>query len=213
MPDPIAPDATPDEPEIDPEVDPTPDPDAPAPDDSLGDAGKKALDAMKAKWKAAEKSDKEARAELAKRIAADAIKDKPADEQALETARAEARAEAAKAANVRIVKSELRLAAKGVLADPADALAFINLDDFDVNEDGDVDADALSEAISDLIARKPHLAAGAPRKFEGGADQGPKGKSAKQAQITRAELDTMSVDQINTARAAGRLNTVLGIKP
>ena len=209
MPDPIEPDATPDEP-IDPEAPPTPDTDAPAPDDALRDAGKQALDRMKAERNAAKADAKTARTELEALRAAAALKDKPAEEQALETARSEARAEATKAANARIVKSELRLAAKGVLADPADALAFINLDDFDVNEDGDVDADAFTAAIAELIERKPHLAAGKPNRFDGGADQGAR-KAAKLGQLTEADLESMSSAEIDKARRDGRLNKVLGI--
>jgi hypothetical protein len=179
----------------------------------LGDAGKKALDAMKSQRNAATKEAKEARAELEKFRTDAALKDKPAEEQALETARAEARAEATKSANTRILKSELKAAATGKLADPTDAALYINLDDFDVNDDGDVDTDALTEAIDALLSRKPHLAAGGARKFEGAADQGAKGKAPKATQVTQAELDGMSLAQINAARTAGRLATLMGNKP
>lgn len=176
----------------------------------LGDAGKQALDRMKAERNAAKAEAKAHKAELEQLRSAAALKDKPADEQAIETARSEARAEATKAANTRIVKSELRLAAKGVLADPADALAFINLDDFDVNDDGDVDADALNEAIADLLTRKPHLAAAAPRKFEGTGDQGAQRKAAAASQLTDADLENMTPAEINEARRQGRFTKLLG---
>lgn len=141
-------------------------------EETLGDAGKKALDAMKVKMRAAEKAAKDAKAALATREAELALKDKPAEEQALEQARAEARAEATAAANKRIIASELKLAAKGKLADVSDALLNINLDDFDVNDDGDVDTDALNDAISALLKRKPHLAASTGNRFEGSGDGG-----------------------------------------
>ena len=179
---------------------------------ALGDAGKKALDAMKAKWKTAEKSGREALAELAKRDAAAANKDKPAEEQALEAARAEARAEATTASNARLVKVELRAAAKGKLADPTDAHLYISLDDFDVNDDGEVDSAALDDAIDELLARKPHLAAGESRKFAGSADQGAKGKASRVTQLVQSELDAMSPEQIGAALKDGRLNTLMGIK-
>lgn len=203
--------ATPEEPIIDPEAN---EPAADEPiegEDALGDPGKKALDTMKQKLRDAEKKEREARAELAKRDTADALRDKPAEEQAIEKARAEARAEATKAADVRIVKTELRLAAKGVLADPADAIAFINLDDFTVGDDGEVDSDALNDAITELIERKPHLAAGKPARFEGGADQGASNKAAKLGQLSEADLENMTHEAINEARRQGRFNKVLGI--
>ena len=207
MPEPIEPDATLDDEPIE---EPTEDEQPLEGEADLGDKGKKALDAMKQKLRDAEKSARTARAELATRNAADAIRDKPAEEQALETARSEARAEATKAANVRIIKSELRLAAKGVLADPADALAFINLDDFDVNDEGDVDSDALNDAIKELLERKPHLAAGKPTRFDGGADQGGKGKPAAVTQLTDADLESMTPAEVNEARRAGRFDKLLG---
>ncbi|GAB3125908.1 hypothetical protein [Glaciibacter psychrotolerans] len=178
---------------------------------ALGDPGKKALDAMKSQRNAERLKAKDAQAALDQLRAELALKDKPAEEQALETARAEARAEANKTANGRIVKVELRAAAKGKLADPADALAFLNLDDFDVNEDGEVDSAALDDAIDDLLARKPHLAAGGARKFEGSGDQGGKGKSARLSQVTQQELESMSPDQVVAARKDGRLNKLMGI--
>lgn len=180
-------------------------------DAPLGDAGKQALDRMKAERNAARADAKAQKLELEQLRAAAANKDKPAEEQALEQARAEARAEANKAANTRIIKSELRLAAKGVLADPADALAFINVDDFDVNDDGEPDSDALADAIADLLTRKPHLAAAATRKFEGSGDQGGKREQLK-PQLSEADLDKLTPAEVNAARREGRLNKVLGIK-
>lgn len=181
--------------------------------DALGDAGKKALDAMKAERKTARDEAAAAKRELAEFKAAAALKDKPAEEQALEAAKAEARTEANKAANDRILKSELRLAAKGVLADPSDAALYINLSDFTVNENGDVDSDALNEAIAELIERKPHLAAQKQNRFDGAADQGAKGKDSAPPQWTEADLDRATDDETVAAKAAGKLNNLLGIKP
>ena len=202
MPEPIEPEV------VDPEV-VVVEPEDPAGAEDLGDAGKKALDAMKTKWKTAEKSGREALAELAKRDAAAANKDKPAEEQALEAARAEARAEANTASNARLVKVELRAAAKGKLADPTDAHLYINLDDFDVNDDGEVDSAALEDAIDELLTRKPHLAAGEPRKFAGSADQGAKPKATRVQQLTGEDLKSLSPQQIVAAKNAGQLDDYL----
>ena len=183
---------------------------------ALGDAGKKALDAMKAERNAAKAEARAAKAEADRLKAEIANKDKPAEEQALEAARAEARAEATAKANARILKSELKALATGKLADPTDAHLYINLDDFTVDDNGDVDSDALNEAITELLARKPHLAAGKQNRFDGGADQGAKGKNAKPAQLTQSDLDRMKAAGDNAgivaAQAAGQLNTLLGIK-
>lgn len=62
-------------------------------------------------------------------------------------------------ANSRIVKAELKAAAAGKLADPTDAFHFIDANDFEVDDDGNVDEDEIASAIADLIDRKPHLAA------------------------------------------------------
>ena len=117
--------------------------------------------------------------------------------------------EALAAANKRILSAELRAAAKGKLADPTDAALYINLDEFDVSDDGEVDSDALASAIDDLIARKSHLAADS-RRFDGAADQGAKG-TQRLTQLSATDLDSMSPAEINLARREGRLNKVLGI--
>ena len=180
-------------------------------EDALGDKGKKALDEMKAKWREAEKKAKAAQEALNKREAEIALKDKPVEEQALEAARAEARAEATEKANERILRADLRAAATGKLADPTDAALYIDLKQFTVTEDGDTDIEALNDAIDELLTRKAHLAAQKPNRFDGDADQGAKGKSAKPAQVTAADLDNMTESEINRARREGRLNKVLGI--
>ena len=182
-------------------------------EEALGDPGKKALDSMKQKLREAEKQAREARAE-AERIRREAeLRDKPAEEQALEAARAEARAEALAKANERILRSELKAAASGKLADPSDAALFLDLSQFDVSPDGDVDSDALNDAIADLIQRKPHLAAQKTTRFDGNADQGPKREVGKPAQISEQEVKAAyaakNYEQISAWRQAGQLDDYL----
>lgn len=182
---------------------------------ALGDAGKRALDAMKQQVKDAKKAAKEAKDALAKRDADDALKERPADEQAIEKARAETRAETLKTADERIVKANLKAAATGKLADPSDVFAYpkiIDLSSFEVDEDGEVDADALNDAIEALLAAKPHLAAQKQNRFNGDADGGAKGKSAKPAQLSRSDVESMSTEQIIEAQNAGQLDRMLGFK-
>lgn len=131
-------------------------------------------------------------------------------EYAAEQERRKVESEALAKANDRIRKAEVRAAAASKLADPADALRFIDLDQFEVADDGSVDADAITDAIEGLIKEKPYLAAqgGTGRVFESPGSHRDPGKG----QVTKEQLGRMSPDQINAARAEGRLNDLLGIK-
>ncbi|WP_418346177.1 hypothetical protein [Rhodococcus pyridinivorans] len=118
--------------------------------DQLGDAGKRALARMKDKLKA----------ERNKRIAAQnrlSELESGGDDDDAKAKQAESAALAK--ANARIVRAEVRAAAAGKLADPADALGFLDLSQFEVGDDGDVDQDEIADAIDDLLERKPYLAA------------------------------------------------------
>lgn len=174
---------------------------------ALGDAGKKALDAMKAKWKQAEAEARKVREDL------EALKAQSEGREAEHQAAIEAQRvkdEALAAANLKITKANLRAAAAGKLADPTDALTFIDPAEFEVDDDGNVDEAALTAAIDNLLQNKPYLAAQGKR-FQGDADAGPR-KESTPTQLTRADLARMSPDEINTARAEGRL-TDLGFQP
>lgn len=134
-------------------------------EDALGDAGKQALDRMKAKLKA----------ERERRIAAEEKAAKALGED--DAARIER--EALAKANTRIVRAEIKAAAAGKLADPADALTFLSADDFEVDDDGDVDAGEIAAAIDDLLRRKPYLAAqGGSARPKPDRSQGATGKAA-----------------------------------
>jgi len=131
--------------------------------EELGDKGKQALDRMKEKL----------RSEREKRQAAEArLRDALPQDDAARIAH-EAEAKALAKANARILAAEVRAAAAGKLADPADALAFVDLSQFEVDDDGSVDQAEIADAIADLIARKPHLAAqGGPRTPKADPSQG-----------------------------------------
>ena len=174
--------------------------------EALGDPGKKALDAMKAKWKEAERIAKERDAELAALRAA--AEGREAEFKAEQEAQ-KVRDEALSAANKRVLRSELKAAAAGKLADPMDALKFLDLDSFEADDNGDFDTDAITSAIDGLLNDKPYLAAQGGRRFQGSADGGAR-KESGQKQVTRDELSRMSPDEINRAREEGRLNDVLG---
>lgn len=146
--------------------------------DELGDAGKKALDAMKGKWQAERDAAKPWKS-LARELGVkspDEIKallaGKAGDEADVDKARREAAAEATVKANARVVRAEVKALAGGKFADPADAALYLNLDEFEVDDDGEVDTDAITAALDDLLKKKPHLAAQGGRRFAGGGDGG-----------------------------------------
>ena len=179
-------------------------------DDSaaLGDAGKKALDAMKAERKAARE---EAAAAKAERDALQAKLDGKEAEFQQEQAKREAEQAALAKANDRIRKSEVKAAAKGVLADPQDAYKFLDLNEFEVDDDGNVDEDAIASALADLVKSKPYLSAQGKR-FEGTADGGARNDASKVSQLTRADMARMTPEQIEDARTAGRFDDLLNGK-
>ncbi|MDF1705022.1 MAG: hypothetical protein P1U38_09635 [Aeromicrobium sp.] len=150
-------------------------------EEALGDAGKQALDRMKAKWQG----------ERDKRIAAEAkINDgTPADDP--ERLQREADAKALAKANDRIVRAEIRAAAAGKLSDPADALNFIDLTQFEVDDDGSLDESEVADAIKELLEKKPYLAAqGGPKTPKPDPSQGEAGRgTASTADRFAASLD------------------------
>lgn len=171
--------------------------------DSLGDPGKKALDRMKAERNEAKKAARERDAEIAELKRQIEAKDKTPEENELEAARAEARAETLSKANERVLRSEVKSAAAGKLRNPADALKLLDLKDFDVNEDGDVDTDQIQDAISDLLEEKPYLAAqGSNGSFDSG-----RGKQPRKKKLTKADLAGMSPNEIAKAYDEGRVES------
>ena len=173
---------------------------------ALGDAGKKALDAMKAERKAARD---EATAAKAERDALQAKLDGKEAEFKQTQAKREAEQAALAKANDRIRKSEVKAAAKGVLADPQDAYKFLDLDSFEVDDDGNVDEDAIVSALADLVKTKPYLAAQGGKRFQGTADGGARNDATKVSQLTRTDMARMTPEQIEDARIAGRFDDLL----
>lgn len=162
-----------DTPTTDPTPEPAPEPTA-EPDDGLGESGKKALAAERAAAKAADKRAKAAEAELEKVKLANAS----AEEKALAAAKAEGRSEALSTANVRLVRAEVKAAAGGILQDPEDAVRLLDLTEFEVDDDGEVNTKAITVAVSRLAEAKPYLAVGAtPTALPGGGATPSRGTS------------------------------------
>lgn len=174
--------------------------------EALGEPGKKALDTMKQERNAERERRQQIEAEHAALKAQ--IEGRDVEHKA-EVERQRIRDDALKVANDRILKAEIRVAAAGKLADPADALLHINLTEFAVSADGEVDTAAIAAAIDQLITTKPYLAAQGGR-FQGAGDGGARNDTGKPTQIGEAELAQMTPEQINTARREGRLDRLMG---
>ncbi|HLR86229.1 MAG TPA: hypothetical protein VK059_14840 [Nocardioidaceae bacterium] len=115
-------------------------------------------------------------------------------------------------ANERIVRSEIKAAAKGSLADPADAYRFLDVDQFDVDDDGNVDESAIAKAIQDLVTERPYLAAQGGKRFQGSADGGAREGSSKPSQLSRDDLSRMTPEEIDKAHREGRTTDLLNGK-
>ncbi|MCI0386660.1 hypothetical protein [Streptomyces sp. CNQ085] len=171
---------------------------------ALGEKGKRALARMKEKLKAERAKRRKAEEELSGRSGGD-------DETSPEAIQRRAEQAATAKANQRIVRSEVRAAAKGRLADPRDALTFLDLDQFEVDENGQVDEDEIADAIDDLLKNKPYLAAQRGRRFQGTGDGGAQRKAGRPRQLTKKDLDRMSPEEIVKAQDEGRLDDLLGV--
>lgn len=96
----------------------------------------------------------------------------------VEAIKAEAKRDALEAATVRIKRSEAKSAfvAKGAAPDvAADLLGFLKLDDIDVDDDGEIDAESLAEEIDRVTKKYPALFSRGRKRREsvaGGGDRG-----------------------------------------
>lgn len=169
--------------------------------DALGDRGKNALRAMKERVKASKKAEREAKAELDK-LRNSAGK---SDEQVAEQQQRDQREAAIlNKANERIVRSEIKSAAAGKLQNPAIAVRLLDLSDFEVDEDGNVDEDEIAQAIDDLLEKEPYLAvqSGGGPKFDSA-----RGKPKVAKKLTPKDLESMSPQEIAKAYDEGRVKT------
>lgn len=167
--------------------------------ESLGDAGKRALDAIRTERDEYKQAVRDARAELETVTAQSAQL-----QQQLEQ-----RTAALEAQTKRTLDYAICSAAAGKLIDPSDALAFVDTSSL-LTDAGEIDTDKIDAAISDLLDNRPHLAADTRRKPIGSAGQGEGRDRSAIQQVTRDQLHTMTPAQINEARKQGRLNHLMG---
>lgn len=85
-------------------------------------------------------------------------KDGDQDAPDADAIRREADRAAEERVNARIVRAEVKALAADSFADPADAHLYLDLTDFDVDDDGDVDEAEIKKALADVLRKKPHLA-------------------------------------------------------
>ncbi|GCD37946.1 hypothetical protein OEIGOIKO_05756 [Streptomyces chrestomyceticus JCM 4735] len=121
--------------------------------DQLGDAGKKALDKLRAELKAERTRHKRESAAAQKRIQEFEDRDKSELDKA--TSKAEQAMERAERATTRAVLAEVKAAASD-FADPEDAAVYLDPSAY-TDDDGDIDTAAIAADLEALLERKPHL--------------------------------------------------------
>lgn len=182
--------------------------------DQLGDAGKKALDEMKSKWK----SERDRARKLQEQLTAASAKPKDADDgdkPDLEAIRKQARDEAKAEALRERVLDKIEAKAAGKFRDVEDALLRLSRNTEDYIDDGKVDVSQIEDDLAELLKKRPDFGVtqGDTKRFKGTADAGP--KNASKSQLSQADVERLTregkVEEIDAARKAGRLNDLLGI--
>lgn len=171
-------------------------------DAQLGDAGKQALDRMKAKWQ----TERDERKRLQEELDA-ATAPTPGTAQGetapvdADTIRRQVEAEVMGKANQRVIGASVLAAATNRFINPADAMLHVDMSVLEVDAQGRVDTDDLTAELDRVLQERPYLAAGSNRRFQGGGDGGKQGAPPK----TLAE-------QIREAEKAGDTQRAIALK-
>lgn len=173
-------------------------------DKPLGPEGEKALRAMKKRARDAEKELRRIRAEADKPKSDDG--DKPDPDAIRQEVETEVRQQYAR--DRALDKLEAKAARKFQNPDLARKLLSDQADDF-LDEKGNPDVEAITEALEELLSDEPYLAVQDDQRFKGDADGGARNGS-KPAQLTRQDIKRMSPQQITQAEQEGRLDVLLG---
>ncbi|MFC3986443.1 hypothetical protein [Streptosporangium jomthongense] len=123
---------------------------------SLGEAGKRALERERKARYEASRALREAQNQLKK------FQDRDKSDLERATARAEGAESRIQGLVTKAVRAEVRALASSQFADPADAVAFLDLSSY-ADEDGEIDAERIQADLAELLERKPHLAKKAPQ--------------------------------------------------
>jgi hypothetical protein len=106
------------------------------------------------------------------------------DEVDIEKVRREAAAEVMSRASRMILSSKVEALAANDFADPADAAMYLDLKDYEVDDDGKVDERQIKRDLKELLTRKPHLKRTSTKAdFEGGARRTAEGPEDMNARI------------------------------
>ncbi|GAA0853457.1 hypothetical protein ACFQVD_26510 [Streptosporangium amethystogenes subsp. fukuiense] len=196
-------------------------------DEPLREAGTKALQAEKDRRREADRLRRtaarerdEALAELARlrKVAEGAAPGADGDAEVkapdLDAIRAEAKAELKAEVLKDRVSDKIEVLAAKRFQDAGDAVTYLmrsgEIADF---LDGDkIDAEAIKEALDELLEKKPYLAVAAQggKRFQGSGDGGARKGPQKPAQLTEADLKRMSPEAIVQAQKEGRFDDLLG---
>jgi hypothetical protein len=145
--------------------------------DNLGDAGKQAIDRMKAERDAARKEAKTHQRELEKLRTASLSE----QERAVAEAKTTGAQEATLAAGKRLARAEIRAASASAGFDATDLLDDLDLSRF-VGDDGEPDEKAIADRVKKWSAMAPKST-----RPSGHIDQGPRTTSSPSEQIAAAE--------------------------
>lgn len=154
----------------------------PPADEKDPDKLKTALDAERKAREAAESNAKKASKELikakntVKKLQSEGATDQ---EKAVAKAREEAAKEATGKANSKLVAASVKVAAAGKMRNPALAVRLLDLEDFSVDDDGDVDEDAIEKAVDKLLEDNPELASDGKTKTKSSGGDHNKGKKGE----------------------------------
>jgi hypothetical protein len=130
----------------------------------------------------------------------------PDSERAIEEAKEKARTETLAEVGSRLANAELRAAAAAAGVEIPDTVSqYLDVSRF-IGDDGNPNAEAISTFVASLPQPK------AP-KFPQNVGIGPQGSGSGIPQLTREDLARMTPTQINEAREAGRLNSLLYGEP
>jgi len=157
--------------------------------EQLGDAGKKALDAMKARLRDERRRRREVETELADlkkpkptaspaKSEANGEADAPDPAELRRELEAEVKAQLEGVARRERVLDKIEAKAAKSFADPTDAVTLLRdkTDDF-LDDDGKPDLEAIQDALKQLLENKPYLgvaAQGGTKRFQGTGDGGAK---------------------------------------
>lgn len=129
----------------------------------------------------------------------DAKSDAGGDEQVdVEKMRRQITAEVTQQTNARLVRAQVTVEATALLQDPNDAARFLDISDYDVDDEGNVDAEAIKNDLKALIRDKPYL--GKARRGDGRNGSNPDQDGGSRSGGTGFSMDSLIRNAANRHR-------------